>query len=76
MNGKHRVVEESITTENDAYKFYGYHYFDKEHHPLCWWCNKATDTMFVLQDIDDDCMDEYLCSDCIKKLFIIVGNEQ
>ena len=43
-----------------------------EWQPRCWICGESDSIMIRLKNIDDDCMDEYLCPTCIKKLPLLI----
>ena len=41
-------------------------------YPSCFCCLGSTETMVRLVDIDDGFLNDYLCSDCIKKIAIML----
>ena len=46
----------------------GINTIDGVQYPHCYCCMGSTEIMIRLVDIDDGCMNDYLCANCIKKI--------
>ena len=52
----------------------GSNWIDDKLYPSCFACSRTTDPMVQLYEIDDGCMNDYLCMDCVSKINSLNGS--
>ena len=57
---------------DDDYEGNGLVTLNEVKYPMCFSCGKATEPIIRLKDIDDGCINDYLCVDCIKKILVVI----
>jgi len=65
------IIEEELTDDGC-----GVTVFDGVKYSHCFSCGNSTKVMIRLVEINDDCLDDYLCTDCLKKIMIVCGEQR